>query len=218
MKRIIEILLLITLIITVGILFIVFFLFVKEKCNNSTLSQLNIESWAGMLISGLIGAIISSLVMYITITKNTEEKQMENQLKLRELFSEERRWKIHLVLSYIVEISRNGNEEKDIDCESVKITLGEGYFKWETDKKRLKKEDFELILKAHIYELYDYMGLFEIAYKMIRNKTLDKNLFETNYKYRLENLWKSTVVRNELNSSPNYWLNFRRITKIFVGE
>ena len=115
MKRIIEILLLITLIITVGILFIVFFLFVKEKCNNSTLSQLNIESWAGMLISGLIGAIISSLVMYITITKNTEEKQMENQLKLRELFSEERRWKIHLVLSYIVEISRNGNEEKDID-------------------------------------------------------------------------------------------------------
>lgn len=176
------------------------------------------DSWLGLFFSGLLGALISSAIMYVTISKNTEEKQMENQLAFRNLFSEKRRWNIHVLLSYIADIKKSADKQIEVDVSDLKSVLDEDYLACVKDKTKLNLDDFEMILEKHIYELYDYMGIFEIADKMVKNGTLDKKLFKLSYLYRIENLCCSKTVRHELDCFPGYWPGFRKLMKIFGDE
>lgn len=217
-KKIIEALLILLLgLCSLVLIFIFFSAFNLEKSIFVFISKQFSDSWTGLFFSGLLGSLISSVIMYVTISKNTEEKQMENQLKFRELFSEKHRWNIHILLSYIANLRKFNDENKSVNKKVVESVLDESYLISVADKEELQVEDFEMILENHIFELYDYMGIFEIADEMINNRTLDKKLFKISYMYRIESLYRSTVVQKELEGFPGDWVGFKNVSKI-LGE
>lgn len=62
--------------------------------------------------------------------------------------------------------------------------------------------------------LNDYMGFFEIAYKMIKKGQLSKKNFYMSYYYRLEVLIDVKYITDKLNSEEQYWVNFNKLIKM----
>ena len=58
------------------------------------------------------------------------------------------------------------------------------------------------------------MGLFEIAYKMIKKGQLSKKNFYMSYYYRLESLIDVKYIRDKLNYEEQYWVNFNKLIKM----
>lgn len=135
-------------------------------------------------ISGIIGAILSAIVVCVSLGKTTAAKQMENQLRLREMFGTEKRWAVHTVL-------REENVHKTPE------ELGELYWKklhpqpLEMEEPPAKEKEHEFMLA-----LYDYLGLFELAFMMIKSGQLNKDAFFTSYSYRIDNYENMLKLRD----------------------
>ena len=62
--------------------------------------------------------------------------------------------------------------------------------------------------------LIDYMGVFEIAYKMIKKHELSWSNFKMSYLYRIESLLKNPIVNKELfGNDEAYWKCFFSLVK-----
>ena len=150
-----------------GITVLIIIVCVLCVCFNKTLSTNSKISIGGILLSGLFGSIFSTICFVDSVSKNTTELQMQNQLKLRDMFAEEKRWEIHVWLF-------TGNEKE---------------------------------IASHQMELNDYLGLFEIAYKMLKNNTIDSEMFFTSYSYRISRIKQSDAVSKIINQGSDcvYW-------------
>ena len=169
----------------------------------------NIDCRLDSFFSGLLGSFIAAGLTFVAINSNTDAIKAENQIKFRNLFSEEKRWKIHTVLALISGLKEKCEKEgkiEGIEVEKLKALLGEEYIKTGGEEKKICfKEELENLLKAHERELWDYMGTLELAEEMIKKDVLDEKQFKVSYKYRLDYLTKSCTVMKELNDCQTQW-------------
>jgi hypothetical protein len=63
--------------------------------------------------------------------------------------------------------------------------------------------------------IISYLGLFEIAHKMIITSCLSKEEFKTFFLYRLDNISKNKVVMNIIVSEADSWINLLNLMKTF---
>lgn len=60
----------------------------------------------------------------------------------------------------------------------------------------------------------DYLGLFENCEKMLRDKVLDKELFERSYLYRLKNIVANEkILSKKINNTNEDWTLFKSLMK-----
>ena len=151
-------------------------------------------------LSGIIGAVLSCAFVLFGFHLSNTSKTIDNQLELRKLFSEELRWEVHRTLdtgdkSYWYK--KSGEEMPENLCEE----------KWQNS------EAFE---KFFAPALDDYMGVFEIAYMMIKERQLPKKNFKASYLYRLESLAEYEVVKKKVTGKEhNYWEMFRELMEMY---
>ncbi|WP_288568153.1 hypothetical protein [uncultured Treponema sp.] len=134
-------------------------------------------------IGSVVGAVISAAIVWKQLGENTCAISMQNQLELRKMFSEKRRWRIHLVIQELARLRIHAEKNK------LKVIASE----FKIDSAKLKnintfedeKKFLESILVKYEAELDDYLGLFEVAYVMLKNGNLDRNMFFESYSYRL---------------------------------
>lgn len=163
------------------------------------------------ILGSLIGAFISAFVVWKQIGKTTQSLQMQNQLELRKMFSEDKRWGIHLVLQELKNLAKDDIDDKYLAAIAARCELIDKLPKKnDSDAKKLSKEELkkklEDYLKIHKRELDDYLGLFEVAYKMLKDRLLDKEIFFQSYSYRLSNLRLVDYVNKEiLCTDSGYW-------------
>ena len=184
-----------------GILVLVFFVcqMVREILPDKTTPP----AYFNTLLSGIIGAGISAGLVYAGLREGNKAKQIENQIKLRELFSEKQRWEVYRTIqsgfldtSYWYHLEE---ENKHISKnEKIACMIGEENF----------SETFAY--KYYFYPaLCDYIGLFEVAYMMIKKGQLSKKNFEASYRYRIENLMQTDTVKKIITGKERiYWKNF----------
>lgn len=159
----------------------------------------------GCFLSGLLGALITGGITYLSLNNTTKQLQMDNQIKFRTLFSEINRWKIQLIIFYISDLKPESQAEKTIKRKYLNSALTNDYLGDFNDDYDMTVIDFESILRRHMLDLYDYMGTFEIAAQMIKDGVLDENMFQVSYRYKLDALKKSETVNKELNDFPEDW-------------
>ena len=138
------------------------------------------------LLNGMAGSFLTAYFVLLGFRENTNSKKIENQLKLRELFSEERRWEVHRTI----------------------WTGNKAYW-----FKKAKEENNEFWEKSIAYRefyipaLNDYLGTFELAYMMIENEELTLDNFKASYFYRLDLLAKNQDARELIMSNKTLWKN-----------
>lgn len=200
--------LLITLPISIGVFFIAWFLIFILKFPFPKIELLYSDKTDNFsLLSGFIGSVvgtvISAAIVWKQLGENTCAIKMQNQLELRKMFSEKRRWRIHLVIQ---ELARLGiHAEKN----NLKVIASE----FKIDSSKLKNIDtsedekkfLESILKDYESELDDYLGLFEVACAMLKNGNLDRDMFLKSYSYRLNYIDAADFISNKIKLENNYW-------------
>lgn len=184
------------------------FVALSKKISNSNV--------LGCFLSGLLGALITGGITYLSLNNTTKELQMDNQIKFRNLFSEEKRWRIQLILLYIADLKNETQIESKIKKKELNSALTDDFLGKFAKQDVLTVEDFENILKKHIFDLYDYMGIYEIAQKMIEDRILNKKMFDVSYRYKLNALNKSDTVKQELDNYPEDWIVLRKLLNINV--
>ena len=185
------------------------------------------------LLSGIIGAALSCFFVLLGFRLSNTSKTIDNQLELRKLFSEELRWEVHRTLetgdkSYWYEKSGEEMPEslREVHGDMTKQEQKkEGQNQQEnggTDKKKSEKLREEIWQKSKAFNdfflpaLDDYMGVFEIAYMMIKKGQMTKNNFAMSYYYRLQELTECKVAMEKVNNSEVlYWLPLRELIKMF---
>ena len=152
------------------------------------------------LLSGVIGALLSCAFVLFGFHLSNTAKAIDNQLELRKLFSEELRWEVHRTLDTGDKscwYKKSGEEMPEKLCEE----------KWQNSEAF--KKFFEPALD-------DYMGVFEIAYMMIKKRQLPKKNFKASYLYRLESLAEYEVVKKKVTGKEhNYWEMFRELMEMY---
>ena len=79
-----------------------------------------------------------------------------------------------------------------------------------------KWQNSEAFKKFFEPALDDYMGVFEIAYMMIKKRQLPKKNFKASYLYRLESLAEYVVVKKKVTGKEhNYWEMFRELMEMY---
>ncbi|MBR1403938.1 MAG: hypothetical protein IJ558_07140 [Treponema sp.] len=191
-----------------GTALILFFIFqmVKEAVFdhlNDLAKKVSDVEYFNTLLSGIIGAIISAVLVYAGLKRGNTTKKIDNQLKLREMFSEKRRWEVHRTLMtgnisyWCKKAEENGkNENSDETPTSDKD--------WTNSK--VYKDYFEPALD-------DYMGLFEIAHMMLRKNQLSRKDFTSSYLYRLRVLSKKEYVMDKINKTE--YLGWKELRDLF---
>ena len=118
------------------------------------------------LLGGIVGSIISARFVYLGLRDNNTSKQVENQLRLREMFAEERRWKVYRsIQTKFKDTSYWYKQEKENLPANSKIDY------------TANEKDF---MKSKAYEHYfipalnDYLGLLEVAYMMLEKNQLSE--------------------------------------------
>lgn len=212
---------LIGIIITLAVLVLVFLLFsvICPGVINSFVELNKIISnsnFIGCFLSGLLGALITGGITYFSLSKTTKELQMDNQIKFKNLFSEEKRWRIQLILFYIADLKNDTQLENEIKKKELNSALTDDFLGKFAKHDVLTVEDFENILKKHIFDLYDYMGIYEIAQKMIEDGILNKKIFAVSYRYKLSALNESDTVKQELDNCPGEWTVLRKLLNVNV--
>lgn len=101
--------LLITLPISIGVFFIAWFLIfiLKFPFNKiELLDSANLDKFSLLsgFIGSVVGAVISAAIVWKQLGENTCAITMQNQLELRKMFSEKRRWRIHLVIQELARL------------------------------------------------------------------------------------------------------------------
>ena len=125
-------------------------------------SNLFESTFSGILFSGFIGSLIAALIVFYQIREGNKSLRFTNQLKLRKMFATPERMKIHYIFKKKIENPRVTEEnEKSINAKYLFDT----------------ENEFEI-------HRDDYLGIFEIAYEMLRKKQVDKELFFQSYSYR----------------------------------
>lgn len=154
-------------------------------------------------IGSVVGAVISAAIVWKQLGENTCAIKMQNQLELRKMFSEKRRWRIHLVIQELARL------ETHAERNNLKVIASE----FKIDSSKLKnintsgdeKEFLESILEDYESELDDYLGLFEVACAMLKNGNLDEDMFFESYSYRLEYINSVKFISNKIKPKNNYW-------------
>lgn len=187
-----------------GVLVLVFFIcqMMREVLSFSKDSP----SYFNTLLSGIIGAGISAGLVYAGLRDGNKSKQIENQLKLRELFAEERRWEVHRTIQ---------SEFKDtsywynLECKNKNLPCNYKIYYAQSTCDFCKTTAFSYYF---LPALFDYLGLFEVAYMMLKTGQLSKSDFITSYKYRIENVEK--YVWPMINGiERDYWKTFRKLVE-----
>ena len=62
--------------------------------------------------------------------------------------------------------------------------------------------------------LYSYLGLFEVAYLMIKNDSLSKAEFKIFFNYRLELIYKNNDIRALLEEQKEDWNNLWKLIEM----
>lgn len=152
------------------------------------------------LLSGIIGAVLSCAFVLLGFHLSNTAKAIDNQLELRKLFSEELRWEVHRTLD---------TGDKSYWYEKVDEEMPENLSEEEWQESQAFKKFFEPALN-------DYMGVFEIAYMMIKKGQMSKNNFAVSYYYRLVELTECKVAMEKVNNSEVlYWHSLRKLIKMF---
>lgn len=76
------------------------------------------------------------------------------------------------------------------------------------------KNDFFKDIKSNCQELgrlYSYLGLFEVAYLLIKNDSLSKEEFKVFFNYRLELIYRNYDIRTLLEGQKDDWINFWKL-------
>lgn len=176
------------------------------------------------LLSGVIGAALSCAFVLFGFGLSNTSKTIDNQLELRKLFSEELRWEVHRTLSTGDKSYWYKKADEEMP-ESLKKVHGDmtKQEKEKTDKEKSEKLREEIWQKSKAFNdfflpaLDDYMGVFEIAYMMIKKGQMSKNNFAVSYLYRLENLAKYEVVEKKLEKEEKkYWKTFRELREMYL--
>ena len=208
MKRFFNII--ITIICTLTIVILVFVLLSViypelSNCFVALSKKITDSNVLGCFLSGLLGALITGGITYLSLNNTTKQLQMDNQIKFRTLFSEINRWKIQLIIFYISDLKPEPQAEQTIKRKYLNSAFTNDYLGDFNDDYDMTVIDFESILRRHMLDLYDYMGTFEIAAQMIKDGVLDENMFQVSYRYKLDALKKSETVNKELNDFPEDW-------------
>ena len=213
-------------VIIVVLLIILFASFKFEFCGNIPTT----------LLSGIIGAALSCAFVLFGFGLSNTSKTIDNQLELRKLFSEELRWEVHRTLSTgdksywykkadeeMPESPKkvHGDMTKQEEQEQKKEEQNQQE-KEKTDKEKsekLREEEWQnskAFKDFFLPALDDYMGVFEIAYMMIKKGQMRKNNFAVSYYYRLVELTECKAAMEKVNNSEVlYWLSLRKLIKMF---
>lgn len=202
-----KILLMVLVVSITAFVFVFFLIFILKNFSIEIEKSRFVVSDNFSLLSGFIGsvvgAVISAAIVWKQLGENTRAIKMQNQLELRKMFSEKRRWRIHLVIQ---ELARLGiHAEKN----NLKVIASE----FKIDSSKLKNIDtsedekkfLESILKDYESELDDYLGLFEVACAMLKNGNLDRDMFLKSYSYRLNYIDAADFISNKIKLENNYW-------------
>lgn len=160
------------------------------------------------LLSGIIGSILSCFFVFIGFRISDKSKKIDNQLVLRNMFSEELRWEVHRTFE-------TGDFSYWYKCSGEKLSdelISEKHCKKNFENEVWKSS--KAFKNFFIPALNVYMGLFEIAYKMIKKGQLSKKNFYMSYYYRLESLIDVKYIRDKLNYEEQYWVNFNKLIKM----
>ncbi len=158
------------------------------------------EAWS-CVFSGIIGSLLSCLCVLIGFSITDRSKKIDNQLKLREMFSQELRWEVHRTL----ETEDISYWENKSGSKSVLLLNDENW--WQTDAC---KKYFEAALD-------DYMGLFEIAYKMLEKGQLSKSDFKMSYYFRLKKITECKLAMNKIKGEEClYWKQLSKLIDMFA--
>ena len=169
----------------------------------------NISIDCGNLLSGIIGSILSCFFVMVGFIINKNSKKIDNQLVLRNMFSEKLRWEVHRTIetgdvSYWYKQSKEDIPKEFLENNEIISGIFENKTWLES---RAYKYHFEPAL-------FDYMGVFEIAYKMIKKHELSWSNFKMSYLYRIESLLKNPIVNKELfGNDEAYWKCFFSLVK-----
>lgn len=201
-KRILNFVLEIFLIIFFSLLII----FVLQKIIISLVNNFNcnISIDCENLLSGIIGSILSCYFVLFGFIINKTSKKIDNQLVLRNMFSEKLRWEVHRTLetgdvSYWYEQSTEVIPKDFLENNEIISAIFE-------NKTWLESRAYKFYFEP---ALIDYMGVFEIAYKMIKKHELSLSNFKMSYLYRIESLLKNPIVNKELfGKDKPYWKVF----------
>ena len=217
---------LIALIVIIVVLIIILFASFKfEFCGNIP----------NTLLSGIIGAVLSCVFVLLGFGLSNTSKIIDNQLELRKLFSEEQRWEVHRTLSTgdksywykkadesLKKVHGDMTNQEKVDKQEQRKEGQNQQENGETDDKESKNLSEEKWQKSEAFKdfflpaLDDYMGVFEIAYMMIKERQMSKNNFAVSYYYRLVELTKCPVAMEKVNNSEVlYWLSLRKLIKMF---
>lgn len=175
-----------------------------------------VDSFCAIILSGLLGSALSSVIMLLSFQDSNKQLQAQNQLTLREMFAEKRRWHIHLLLSRIATCNDDYIDDDGINLDNCVVSKlftkekRKKINKMESDNELKKMLEEELIKRNS--SLDDYLGIFEIAYKMLKNGTLDRDMFFTSYSYRINCFTKSDTVHNKIfDTERAFWPCLRKL-------
>lgn len=200
--------LLITLPISIGVFFIAWFLIfiLKFPFNKiELLDSANPDSFSLLsgFIGSVVGAVISAAIVWKQLGENTCAIKMQNQLELRKMFSEKRRWRIHLVIQELARLGIHA-EKNNLKVIASEFKIDSAKLK-NIDTSEDEKKFLESILVKYESELDDYLGLFEVACAMLKNGNLDRDMFFKSYSYRLNYIDAADFISNKIKLENNCW-------------
>lgn len=205
---------LLVILLLLGILVLVFF--VCQMMKEILVPKPSSPDYFNTLLSGIIGSGISAGLVYAGLREGNKSKQIENQIKLRELFSEKQRWEVYRTIQsgvkpYFSPTRYDTSYWHQLENKNLQNCQKNEYI-----------QTFDEFSKTTAYKYYffpalcDYIGLFEVAYMMIKEGQLSKKNFEVSYKYRIGNLLQIKVVREMIfGYEKNYWKTFRKLVEEF---
>ncbi len=68
-----------------------------------------------------------------------------------------------------------------------------------------KYETNQCPTKEEMCKVYDYLGLFELAYKMMKSKEMTKDEFFNTYYYRILNFAQTSFIKDIVKKESQYW-------------
>ncbi len=206
--------------ISICLFFLLVFLlmiFIVQKFGDVSffLSEKHESPFMTNLLSGFIGsflgAVISAFVVWKQLNDSTDAIKLQNQMKLRDMFYKRRRWKIHSVIEEIKILKQDDLPYEKLLHARERCKLISEDIK-DDDSANNILEKLEALLRTEERSLDDYLGLFDVAYSMLKKKLLDKDMFFQSYSYRLENLEKVDFVREKVfDKEFKYWKLFRKL-------
>lgn len=113
------------------------------------------------------------------------------------MFNEKKKWKVHKVLA--MRFARDAS-----------VATNEKPRK-RADPGISENSDSPTIDGLKETSLDEYLGLFEIAYMLIKNNNLDKMLFFKTYSYRINYLAKDPAIIKKLVKEAGMWANLNAL-------